>query len=98
MCKALTRDTGEATEATIMAAINASHGSVSGVCHCGSRREATTTVPHAANATRIAASSDVIDWRGKRTSGSVSSNGAAKVSRATPPNKKMPGVPIGTWI
>src|SRR5262249_6677894 len=77
------RATGEASEASAIAATSTIHGSVSGVRHSGRRRDATTTAPHATNAASTAASRLLIDWRGSRTSGSVSSNGAASVSRAT---------------
>jgi len=48
MCSALARETGDATDATAIAAISATHGSVNGVCHCGRRREATIAAPHPA--------------------------------------------------
>src|SRR4051812_4607492 len=86
MWRALMRETGEAMDASTMAASSATHGNVSGVRHSGSRREATTTTAHAANAASTAASRLLTDCRGRRTSGSVSSNGAASVSNATPAN------------
>ena len=57
------RETGDAADATTIATSSASHGSVSGVCHCGRRRDATIAAPHPANASSSAASSVEIDWR-----------------------------------
>src|SRR3954451_24772779 len=95
MWKAFSRDTVEAAEATTIAATSSTQGVVNGVRHCGARRDTRMAVPHAANAAATAASSDVIDWRGSRTSGRASSNGAASVSNATPANTVSPGMSLG---
>src|SRR5437762_4888247 len=82
--RAFVRETGDASEATSRAATSATQGTVSGVRHSGTTRVRRTTTAHAAKAASTAVSRLVIDWRGRRTSGSVSSNGAASVSSATP--------------
>ena len=79
MWSALIRETGDAADATTIATSSATHGSVSGVCHCGRRRDATIAAPHAANATeqrgfergdRLARQADErlgqFEWRDKR--------------------------------
>src|SRR3954469_23642567 len=92
MWNAFRRDTLDAAEASIIAATSSTQGVVNGVRHAGARRDTRTAAAHAVNAAATAASSDVIDWRGSRTRGRASSNGAASVSNATPTNMVSPAM------
>ena len=96
MWSALTRETGEAIDAMNIASRSAIQGSVSGVRQSGRRRETTMAAAHAPNASSTAVSRLLIDWCGSRTSGSVSSNGAASVSSATPAKRAIStGISVG---
>ena len=61
MWSALTRETGEAADATSIASSSAIHGGVSGVRHSATHPLKTRAAPHPANASNRAISSELTD-------------------------------------
>src|SRR5262249_4159000 len=90
------RDTGEASDAMSIAAMRAVQGAVSGVRHSGSVRVRTIARAQPEKAIRSAVSRLLIDCRGRRRMGSVSSKGAASVNRTTPATSVR--LPMEWWV